>query len=226
MRNSHHLRERMRFATAPGGVGATAWWLLKLATRFETHHVFGHGLRPTTNHSGAACPKLDFRSVRSLGAANDLDAKLRDQLEEHLSKNLGGICSRGGGVYFLTDAGNVVSQLTIDIGPLIRVDVPAGLVMDIGATRAFLSYLHTEEPYRRTGAARNLMQFVADELRKDGVEQLVSHVRTTNVPSLNAFRRSGWMELGTIWTRTSGSLLLSPGLARHDIRAFIEGRRP
>lgn len=213
------LRERIKFATTKGGVSSTLWWLLNKASGVETHRIFSKSLSkvsvPTTLDDHAYV----LQSVRSRSDESALDPVLRHQLEQHVADGLAQLVSNGVEVFFLTSDRMVLSQLIICRGPRITIDSPAGVSMDIGRRRAFLSYLYTSEKHRRTGAAKRLMQYVCWEFRRRGYEALIAHVRATNVPSLSTFRYAGWQEIGTIWTRTPANWLFCTGLVAHGIRA-------
>lgn len=215
------LRERVRLATAVGGIAATAWWLLKVITHIEAHYVFAQFLDRTTCNCSWLSRQFELRAVRSVAAANEIDPDLRMQLEQHLPDGLTELCLKGGRIFFLIDDRSVVCQLLLNSGSRIHLDVPAGVTLDIGDQRAFVSYLHTDAGYRRMGAATALLQHVGSELLREGLRQVLAHIRTTNVPSLSVFRQSGWLRLGTLWTPTGGGWLGDSGLARHGIRASM-----
>jgi hypothetical protein len=190
----------------------------------ETHHIFCRDIAECE----AREPTREFqvlRAVRCLADAAALGTVVRKQLEEHLASDAASLASKGSKIYYLASGDTVVSQLLISPGPLIELDVPRGTELDIGTDRAFLSYLYTPLARRRTGAARRLLRLVCAELARQGTAGLVAHVRATNVPSLNAFRASGWERIGTVWTRRSRRWLRYSGLDARGVSVKLVPER-
>lgn len=195
------------------------WWLLNGVAGVETHHMFSRAVSQARPSAFASEREYTLHSVRSRSDEAVLGSDIRDELERHLATSLLQLVSADVEIHFLTAVREIVAQLIICPGPRVVVDSPARVVLELGAGRAFLSYLYTPPEYRRKGAAKQLLQLVCAQLHGRGYSTVVAHVRTTNVPSLNTFRNSGWEQVGTIWTRARGNWLASSGLKRYGISA-------
>jgi ribosomal protein S18 acetylase RimI-like enzyme len=220
------LRERLKFVRADGGKTSALWWLAGKAGGVETHHVFSRDLAILDTREPAPVGTESLHTIRSSGAALEIDAVLRDQLEHNFALGVTNLAAAGWEIYFLSAAGTIVSQLLIRPGPRIALDVPTGIELDIGIDRAFLSYLYTSPAHRRSGAARRLLESACSQLSQRRYGAIIAHVRATNVPSLNAFRTGGWKQIGTIWTGRSRNWLRCTRLEMHGITATRTLDRP
>jgi ribosomal protein S18 acetylase RimI-like enzyme len=120
----------------------------------------------------------------------------------------------GYSVYFLADGSQVACQLNISPGPVVTIDTPRLLQLDIGDGSAYLAFLFTHPRFRRTGAASALVDAVCADLAQKGYRRVLTHVRRTNVASVNTFARMGWKRAATIWATmgpTRRIVLARPG---------------
>jgi ribosomal protein S18 acetylase RimI-like enzyme len=216
------FRERIGYATSKGGAIATLLWILKRLGRIEAYRVFALSCVSEVSTANDEPPRFTFRHVltgRDIGVIGD---GVRAQLEDHLGRGLDRLVAEGSTTYFLADNDQVVCQLIIAKRSSIHLDMPTGLVLEIGPKSAFLSYLYTHDRYRRIGAAQQLLHFVSNHLAQSGYERAVTHVSATNVPSLNAFAASKWTRIGTIWTTQHSRRFVARGLSKYGVTVRSE----
>lgn len=212
------LSERLGYAVSRGGASATAWWLLKKFWGIEAYHVIAYSNSAKTLRHKIRQPRFAFRSIATTRDVELLEPAVRAELEEHSGRDLNRLVSDHAVVYFISDGRQVVCQLVTSRNSEIRVDIPAGLIFDIGPRTAFLSYLFTHSNYRRVGAAQELLQLAWNDLGHEGFERVVAHVLATNVPSLGAFSAAGWRRIGTICKNARSPSWYAGALSDHGIR--------
>jgi ribosomal protein S18 acetylase RimI-like enzyme len=194
------LRERIGFALSKGGLSGTAVWLMKKAFRVEPYIFFETGLEP--NARTATPSRFAFHRIVSPDDLVAIDAQVQYQLNKHAGRPVERLVYTGNSVYFLADGSRVACQLNISPGPVVTIDSPRPLQIDMGDRCAFLAFLFTDPQYRRIGLASALIDAVRADLAREGYRRMLAHVRRTNVASIGAFARMGWRRVATIWVTT------------------------
>lgn len=202
-------KERLALLLSRGGVKASVLWAVKKLLKVEVHFIYALALPATSGIASPSRCKNPFRSV-FLHTANDVAAltpELLDQLEDQSGSSVSRLVESGSSVYAFVDGTSVVSQLNVCWKPLLRVDSPTDLEISLKPADGFLGYLFTYPGYRGAGAASTLIAMVHGDAASRGCRRLVTHIRSTNSPSLNTFEKSGWKRVGWIVTRTPRRLL-------------------
>jgi ribosomal protein S18 acetylase RimI-like enzyme len=194
------LRERISSAFSKGGLSATGVWLLKKALRVEPYLFLE--VMPGRRGGPRDPARFAFHCIASPASLHALDARVQEQLNEESGRSVDALVQAGHSVYFLTDGPQVACQLNISPGPFVTIETPRLLQLDIGGGSAFLSFLFTHPRFRRMGAARALVDAVCADLAQKGYRRVLTHVRRTNVASVNTFARMGWRRVATIWATT------------------------
>jgi hypothetical protein len=192
------FRERLGYAMSRGGAVATGWWLLKKLGRIDAYHILAYRDSAASLREGGR-KRFNFASISTKADIELLQPAMHSELEDHSGRDLSSLVDEDATVYFIAEGRQVVCQLVISRRREIRLDVPSGVIFDIGPRTAFLSYLFTHINYRRIGAARELLEYVWKELASSSCDRVIAHVQVTNVPSLGIFAAAGWHRIGTIW---------------------------
>lgn len=205
----HLLNERINQALSRGGLSATAFWLLKMLFRIEVHFLYAFDLanRSATSKTSAHHPDFDFISLHTQHDIDSTPPALIAQLNEQSGWSVNRLIEQGSTVYALVDDSNIVSQLNIGWQPIITVDSPTHLTFTLSPKDAFLGYLFTYPKYRGCGAATKLIEKVCEDAAYRKYSRIVTHIRSTNAPSLNTFKKISWKRIGWILTSTNGRLL-------------------
>lgn len=203
--------ERLEFLRGPGGMRAAAWFALKVFARVDVFRLVWVATR-------SACdtvlpPGWRHVEVHTLEAWRALSAEVAGQAASQCGASPERLAGTGASLHLLLAGEALAAQLTVQRGPLCRVDSPA-LRVGMADTDAWLGYLYTWPGFRRQGAAQRLIALAACSAGKRGIERLFAHVRATNVPSLAAFERAGWRSGAALACTPGGRLLMAPGAAR------------
>jgi GNAT superfamily N-acetyltransferase len=201
------MKEKLEFLKGPGGLLAAAYFGLKLLARIDVFRIVWIFSQPDTP------PRLpsDWRylSLHTEKALSDFPHHIIEQAAEQCGSNPKKLLRRGGSLHLLLAGDSLIAQLSIERGPICRIDSPP-LYLGMAETDAFLSYLYTWPAYRRRGAAQRLIAATVSDLSTRDVHRVIAHVRATNVPSLAAFQHANW-KIGTMIICTlSGRLLMAP----------------
>lgn len=205
------LKEKLEFLRGPGGIRAAAYFGLKLLTRVEAFRIVWTITRPDTSLTlPSGWRYLGFYADEALsGFSSDIIEQAAKQCGWKPERLL----NRGGSLHLLLIGNSLAAQLSIEPGPICRIDSPP-LYLSMGEGDTFLSHLYTWPAFRRRGAAQRLIAATVSSLSARNVQRIVAHVRATNVPSLAAFEHAGWKGKATIICTLGGRLLLAPGAAR------------
>lgn len=204
------LKERIHLAISHGGLSATAYWFLKILCRIQVHFLYAIDLsdRITSPITFSEGSNYDFISLHSQHDVEAQSPELISQLNEHSGRSVSHLLENGSTVYALVDHNELVSQLNISWKPQAAVETPTHLTFTLRPKDAFLGYLYTSPKYRGRGAARMLIGKVCEDIVRQKYSRIITHIRSTNVPSLNTFnRRTGWNRIGWILTSTNGRFL-------------------
>lgn len=203
------LRERINLALSRGGLSATAFWILKMLCRVEVHFLYAINLsnRPTPSVTHVNGPDFDFISLHTQRDIDSTSPALITRLNEQCGWSVSRLLKHGNAVYALVDDANLVSQLNVCWKPLVTVDSPTPLAFTLSPKDAFLGYLFTYPRYRGCGAATRLIEKVCEYAAQQKYSRIITHIRSTNAPSLNAFKKIGWKRIGWILTSTNGHFL-------------------
>nr|WP_281722155.1 GNAT family N-acetyltransferase [Nitrosomonas nitrosa] len=205
----NYLADRINLALSHGGLSATAFWLLKILCRIKVHFLYAIDLanRSATSKTSTHHPDFDFISLHTQHDIDSAPSALIAQLNEQSGLSVNRLIEQGSTVYALVDDSNIVSQLNIGWQPIITVDSPTHLTFTLSPKDAFLGYLFTYPKYRGCGAATKLVEKVCEDAAFRKYSRIVTHIRSTNAPSLNTFKKIGWKRIGWILTSTNGRLL-------------------
>ncbi len=143
--------------------------------------------------------------------------ELIEQISSQSGRNVAQLIHDNAGVYAFIDGIHAISQTNISCNPAIRVDSPTELDIYLTHGDVFLGYLFTYPHYRGTGTAASLLEAVCEDVKRRGYSRIVTHIRSTNVASLNTFNKCGWSRIGWILTSTNGHLLSTYCLRRAGI---------
>lgn len=203
--------ERLEFLRGPGGTRAAAWFALRLFARLDVFRL----VWATTRSAGNTVLPAGWRhaEVRTLEAWRALAADVAGQAASQCGTSPERLAGSGGSLHLLLAGEALAAQLTIQRGPLCRVDSPA-LRVGMADADAWLGYLYTWPRFRRQGAAQHLIVLAAGSIGKHGIERMFAHVRATNVPSLAAFEHAGWRSGAALVCTPGGRLLMAPGAER------------
>lgn len=201
------MKERLEFLKGPGGLRAAAYFLLKVLTRIDVFRIVCIYAEPDT--SSILPSGWRYFSLDTDKALSDIPSKIIERAAEQCGSNPQQLLKRGGSLHLLLAGDSLVAQLSIERGPVCRIDSPP-LYLDMAETDAFLSYLYTWPAYRRRGAAQRLIAATVSDLSTRNVHRVIAHVRATNVPSLAAFQRANWKTGAMIMCTVSGRLLMAP----------------
>lgn len=208
------LRDRLEFLRGPGGLRAATFFGLKLLARIEVFRIVWTMAQPdTTLTLPSGWRYLGFYTGEALsGFSGDIIGQAAEQCGWKPERLL----ERGGSLHLLLIDNSLAAQLSIQPGPVCRIDSPP-LHLSMGESDVFLSHLYTWPAFRRRGAAQRLIATAVNGLSARKVQRIVAHVRATNVPSLAAFERAGWKGRATIICTLGGRLLLAPGAVRSGL---------
>jgi hypothetical protein len=201
------MKERLEFLKGPGGLRAAVYFGLKLLARIDVFRIvwiFSQPDTPSRLPSG-----WRYLSLHTEKALSDFPHDIIEQAAEQCGSNPKKLLRRGGSLHLLLAGDSLVAQLSIERGPICRIDSPP-LYLCMAETDAFLSYLYTWPAYRRRGAAQQLIVATVSDLSTRGVHRVIGHVRATNVPSLAAFQHANWKIGAMIICTLSGRLLMAP----------------
>lgn len=99
------------------------------------------------------------------------------------------------------------------------------LTFNISNHDAFLGYLFTWPRFRKQGAAQYLINETKNDLANQGVRRIITHVRSTNVPSLAVFNRTGWKFDASLLVSCSGQLLTTLGMKNLNLEVKCQDDR-
>jgi hypothetical protein len=210
------MKERLEFLKGPGGLRAAAYFGLKLLARIDVFRIVW--ILAQSNTPSALPSGWRYLSLHTDEALSDFPSNIIDRAAEQCGSNPKQLLRRGGSLHLLLAGDLLVAQLSIERGPICRVDSPP-LYLGMGETDAFLSYLYTWPAYRRRGAAQCLIAATVSDLSTRNVHRVIAHVRATNVPSMAAFQHAKW-KIGTMIICTLGGRLLMAPWATHAGLSF------
>ena len=208
-----NFRQRVQFATGPGGVTATLYWLRKVLLRQDTHLVLGVSLAATPANAPSGMTILHLSALSDMAALPD---DLLRQIRANSEPALEDVVSQRGSIFAYIHGNQVACQLNIAVNR-VTVNTPTRLQVSLGPSDAFLYELGTTPAYRRRGLATHFIATVSSILAANGFSRCICHVRATNVPSLAAFRASGWRPIGRIITNSHGMVVGCPGCAESGL---------
>lgn len=205
----NHLKERINLALSRGGMNATLFWILKILCRVEVHFLYAIDLsgRSIETIAHTSAPHFHFISLHTSHDINSQDPELINQLNNQSGWSVNQLVEHSSTVYALVDGTSPVSQLNICWKHQVTVDSPTHLVISLKPKDAFLGYLFTHPQYRGYGAATRLIMRISEDAAQRKYSRIITHIRSTNAPSLNTFKKSGWKRIGWILTSINGRLL-------------------
>jgi len=207
-------QEKLSLLKYRGGIEAALFWLVKVLFKAEVYFFYAVDLSEESQASGAHSnnqKKNQFQFI-SLNTDQDLSAHPHDLIKlinAQSGWSVPRLIGKNAGVYALTQQGKVVTQTNISSNTVIEVDTPTDLNIHLDHRDVFLGYLYTYPEYRGKGAAAILLRKVCKAVFDRGYSRIVTHVRSTNIASLNTFRKCGWSRKGWIVTSLKGHLLLA-----------------
>lgn len=207
-------QERLALLRYKGGGKAAVFWLIKILCRVEIYFFYAADLtrqqaslpQPLAKKSGTEA--FHFIALNSTQDIAMYPHELIEQISSQSGRGVTQLIQDDAKIYALIDGTQVVSQTNISHGAIIRVDSPTDLDIGLTSGDAFLGYLFTHPHYRGLGAAALLLEMVCEDVKKYGYSRIVTHIRSTNVASLNTFKKCGWLKIGWIAVSTSNHLLL------------------
>ncbi|MXS79220.1 GNAT family N-acetyltransferase [Nitrosomonas sp. GH22] len=207
-------RERLALLRYKGGFKAAAFWLIKILCRVEIYFFYATDLtrqqaslpQPLVKKSGTET--FHFISLNSTQDIAMHPHELIEQISSQSGRGVTQLIQDDASIYALIDGTQVVSQTNISHSTVIRVDSPTDLDIGLASGDVFLGYLFTRPHYRGLGAAALLLEMMCEDIKKHGYSRIVTHIRSTNVASLNTFKKCGWFKIGWIVVSTSNHLLL------------------
>lgn len=211
---AENFRERWSFARSPGGAAATGFWLVKTLLRVDIARFYAIALGGTAPEPPENLELLALRQPRDV---DTVSRALEERLNMQTGPSVRKLLAHGDRVYALAQGDRIACQLNICFGT-VRVDSPADLTFHFASGDAFLGFLYSAPEYRRGGLARRLIALTCADLAAEGWHRCLCHIRATNVPSLNTFRRSGWRCVAWLLTTPGGRMLGAPGASRAGIR--------
>lgn len=197
-------KERFNLAMSSGGLKATFFWIAKKILRKEVHFIYTCKINSKNNHNKI---KFHFITLHTKKDILEIHYETLKQLEKQSGMSIINLLKNNNSIYALLDENNVVSQINIYWGKHAKVDYPVNLTIHIKFDDVFVGYLFTSPHYRGRGCAKILMDMAKQDVFNFGYSRMIAHIRSTNVPSLKAFRKSGWQQSGWIITSTDGKLL-------------------
>ncbi|SEK30781.1 GNAT family N-acetyltransferase [Nitrosovibrio tenuis] len=205
------LKEKLEFLRGPGGFRAAIYFALKLLVRVEAFRIVWILAQPSAFLKlPSGWRYLSFYTEEKL-------SNFRSDIIEQVAGQCGSkpeqLLKRGGSLHLLLIGDSLAAQLTIERGPVCRIDSPP-LHLGMGETDTFLKYLYTWPAFRRQGAAKRLIAAAVGDLSTHNVQRIIAHVRATNVPSVAAFEHAGWNNRAMVVCTLGGRLLIAPGTAR------------
>ncbi|WP_300087182.1 GNAT family N-acetyltransferase [uncultured Nitrosomonas sp.] len=219
----NNLQERLSLLKYKGGFKAALFWLAKILCRVEIHFFYAidltrqQSLPPSSSSKESETTSFDLISLNTPGDLTICPSGIIEQINSQSGRGVSRLIREDAGVYALVQQGQVVSQTNIDRSDVIRVDSPTLLDIDLKPGDVFLGYLYTHPNYRGMGAAALLLKKVHEVTRNHGHSRIVTHIRSTNVASLNTFKKCGWSRIGWIITSVRGRLLLTCHLSRAGV---------
>ena len=201
-------------ALAPGGPAASTYWLLKLIARIYLHFILMLRLTPAPVPLPAGLKLIALRSYPDL---HQLSENVITGLDAQCGVGVKELLSSGHRMYALLSGEEPVCQLNIGLND-ITVYTPIKLRVMVGAHDCFLSFLYTDPAWRGRNLAKALIALACSDLASNGWHRCVCHVRSTNVPSLRAFKRNGWRSIGVLATTTGGRMIAALGFSKSGIR--------
>lgn len=207
-------QERLALLKYKGGFKATVFWLIKVLCRVEIYFFCTTDLtqrQTPLSQPPVKKPGTEVFHFISLSSTRDIAMypnELIEQINSQSGQGVAQLIRNNARVYALIDGTQVVSQTNISHSAVIRVDSPTDLDIGLVSGDAFLGYLFTSPRYRGLGAAALLLEMVCEDMKKHGCSRIVTHIRSTNVSSLNTFRKCGWLKAGWIAVSTGNRLLL------------------
>ena len=198
------LKQRIDFFLSPGGLRAASYFFLKALTRIEVFKIFA---RTSKSHNLSTLPPhWCYQAVHTTTALSRLPSGLKEQLSSQCGKSPETIILQRGSLHMLLAGDSLVAQVTAARGPTCQIDSPP-LQLAIPVNDAFLSYLYTWPAFRRKDAARHLLEATVNDLKIQDTHRLLAHIRTTNVPSLGAFKNAGWRSCALLFCNSGGRVL-------------------
>jgi len=200
-------------------LSAIFYWVLGKIFRVQVHKVLKINSPPIPCHASEPPFGFDLLALREPSSLAGLHPSLEAQLNEESGVGCRTIVQGGDRIYAFVDRSTkrVACQLNLRRG-VILVDSPTDLILCLRNDSLFLNYLHTRPDYRGHGLATHLIQLAWADAASGEANHCFAHVRSTNVASLGAFRRSGWFEIGRILTTRSGRFISAPGCAVSGLR--------
>ncbi|WP_347888623.1 GNAT family N-acetyltransferase [Nitrosomonas europaea] len=209
-------RERLALLRYKGGGKAAVFWLIKILCRIEIYFFYATDSdsarqqmllpQPLAKKSGTETFQLiSLNSIQDIAMHSH---ELIEQISSQSGRGITQLIREDTKIYALIDGTQVVSQTNISHNTIIRVDSPTDLDIELTSGDAFLGYLFTYPHYRGLGAAASLLEMVCEDVKKHGYSRIVTHIRSTNVASLNTFKKCGWLKIGWIAVSTRNHLLL------------------
>jgi ribosomal protein S18 acetylase RimI-like enzyme len=213
------FRERIALLRARGGRRAAAYWLLRRLGRLDVYTLYAIALQESRQGSSPAQKNHESCELIRLQDVCDLDChapRLLEAIDPHCGCGIAATIRRGGCVFALVRAGEVLSQLKIERAGG-EVDTPAELRIGVGPESAFLSFLYTSEAARGLGWAKTLVAAVCATLAAEGLRYCVCHVQATNLRSANTFESLAWKPAAWLLCSAGGRLL---GIVRNPLARF------
>jgi len=219
-------QERLALLKYKGGFKAALFWLMKILLRIEVYFFYSIDLNQQQSLSsssfGKGSKKIPYRFI-SLNTLRDIaiyPSETIEQINSQSGRGVSQLVHRNAGVYAFIEENQVMSQANIDRNTVIQVDSPTHLDIHLKSGDVFLGYLYTYQDYRGRGMAAALLENICENLSNCGYSRIVTHIRSTNVASLNTFRKGGWFKIGWIIISVKGHLLLTHGLSKSGITVF------
>lgn len=199
-------QERLSLLKYKGGFKAAIFWLVKILCRVEVHFFYAIDLArqqclTSEPFAGNKNHERNIFHFISLNTTRDLDIyshELIEQINSQSGRGVSQLIREDTGVYALIQQKEVVSQTNINRCAVIHVDSPTDLDIHLKPEDVFLGYLYTHPNYRGMGAAASLLEKVCGDIKGHGYSRIVTHIRSTNVASLNTFKKCGWSSIGWI----------------------------
>ncbi len=208
-------QERLSLLKYKGGFKAALFWLIKILLRVEVYFFYATDLsvrqsqKPEQSDKNPEESTFHFISLNTIQDLTACSNKLIEQIHAQSGKSVSQLIYENCGVYALAQQEQVVSQANICRNQIIQVDSPNALNIYLKPGDTFLGYLYTYSSYRGIGAAPLLLKRIRQTIYNSDYSRIVTHIRSTNVASLNTFKKSGWSSIGWIVTSLEGRLLLT-----------------
>jgi GNAT superfamily N-acetyltransferase len=203
------------------GFWAITTFMIKKIFKIECHFFYQIQVSNLINRMPVVESNYSFTCITKNNYSEIADEQLEQQLNLNAGTSLSKRLSRGEYAFLMFYNNELACQLFMS-NKIISIDSPISLTLEYGADSWFLSFLFTQRKYRNMGLAKKLISYACYELNKQGFNRCLTHIRSTNLSSINAFEKAGWEKIASLYTIPAKTKVLSfSSLNKENIRAHI-----